>query len=82
MLKIVGWKEQEHELDNIRGANEQGTVNALHECRLLKFFKVPSMRAQIRLLEYILKMWNPKKQRFEVGAHILIVEVEDIYFLT
>ena len=27
-------------------------------------------------------MWNPKQQYFEVGAHILIVEVEDIYFLT
>ena len=26
-------------------------------------------------------MWNPEQQHFEVGAHILIVEVEDIYFL-
>ena len=35
-----------------------------------------------RLLEHILRMWNPEQQYFEVGAHILIVEVEDIYFLT
>ena len=27
-------------------------------------------------------MWNPEQQHFELGAHILIVEVEDIYFLT
>ena len=27
-------------------------------------------------------MWNPKQQHFEVGPHILTVEVEDIYFLT
>ena len=27
-------------------------------------------------------MWNPEQQYFKVGAHILIVEVEDIYFLT
>ena len=27
-------------------------------------------------------MWNPEQQHFEVGSHILIVEVEDIYFLT
>ena len=27
-------------------------------------------------------MWNLEQQYFEVGAHILIVEVEDIYFLT
>ena len=35
-----------------------------------------------RLLEHILRMWNLEQQYFEVGAHILIVEVEDIYFLT
>ena len=40
------------------------------------------MRAQIRLLEYILKTWNPEQQHFEVGAHILTMEVEYIYFLT
>ena len=27
-------------------------------------------------------MWNLEQQYFEVGAHILTVEVEDIYFLT
>ena len=27
-------------------------------------------------------MWNLEKQYFDVGAHILTVEVEDIYFLT
>ena len=35
-----------------------------------------------QLLEYILRMWNLEQQYFEVGAHILTVEVEDIYFLT
>ena len=35
-----------------------------------------------RLLENILWMWNPEQQHFEVGAHILTVEVEDIYFWT
>ena len=27
-------------------------------------------------------MWNLEQQHFEVVAHILIVEVKDIYFLT
>ena len=35
-----------------------------------------------QLLEHILWMWNLQQQHFEVGAHILKVEVEDIYFLT
>ena len=34
------------------------------------------------LLEHILRMWNPEQQYFEVGAHVLKIEVEDIYFLT
>ena len=34
-----------------------------------------------RILEHVLWMWNPEQQYFEVGAHILTVEVEDIYFL-
>ena len=33
------------------------------------------------LLEHILRMWNMEKQYFEVGAHVLTIEVEDIYFL-
>ena len=27
-------------------------------------------------------MWNLEQQYFEVGAHVLTIEVEDIYFLT
>ena len=74
-------KEREHELDGICGSNNHGIVNALRECELFKIFQVPSMRDQIRLLEYILMMWNHEKQHFEVRAHILTAEVEKIYFL-
>ena len=34
-----------------------------------------------RLLEHILHMWNLEQQYFEVGAHVLTIEVEYIYFL-
>ena len=40
------------------------------------------MKSHVRLLEYILRMWNPEQQYLEVGAHILTVEVEESYFLT
>ena len=36
----------------------------------------------MRLLEYILRMWNPEEQYFKVWDHILTVEVQYIYFLT
>ena len=35
----------------------------------------------MNLLEYIVRTWNLEQQYFEVGAHVLTLEVEDIYFL-
>ena len=40
------------------------------------------MRAQVRLLEYLVRMWDPDQQVFNVGAHTLAIDIEDIYFLT
>jgi hypothetical protein len=40
------------------------------------------MRAQLRLLEYLVHMWDVDQQVFHVGAHILSLDIEDIYFLT
>jgi hypothetical protein len=40
------------------------------------------MRAQLRLLEYLVHMWDVNEQEFHVGAHTLTIDIEDIYFLT
>jgi hypothetical protein len=40
------------------------------------------MRAQLRLLEYLVHMWDVNEQTFHVGAHTLTIHIEDIYFLT
>jgi hypothetical protein len=40
------------------------------------------MRAQVRLLEHLVQMWDPDQQVFNVGAHTLMINIEDIYFLT
>ena len=76
------WKERQHEDDDARPREDDGSITALWGCGLLKFFHVPSMKYHVRLVEYILRKWNPKQQHFEVGAHILTMEVEEIYFLT
>ena len=39
------------------------------------------MRAQLRLLEYLVHMWDVDQQVFHVGAHVLSLDIEDIYFL-
>ena len=79
---MVIWKEQKHDDDDAHDEIDVGCIATLSNCSLLKFFLTPSMVSHERLLEYILHMWNPDQQYFEVGAHVLTIEVEDIYFLT
>ena len=79
---MVIWKERMHDNEDAAAERNAGCIAALRDYGLLKFFWTPSMVSHERLLEHILWMWNLEKQYFEVGSHILTVEVEDIYFLT
>jgi hypothetical protein len=79
---VFKWHEREHEEDNAMAENHPPTIAALRDCGLLKYFHIPGMRAQVRLLEYLVRMWDLDQQGFHVGAHILSIEIEDIYFLT
>jgi hypothetical protein len=79
---VLEWREREHEEDNANAENHPPTIAALRDCGLLKYFCIPSMRAQVRLLEYLVCMWDPDQQVFNVGAHTLAIDIEDIYFLT
>ena len=78
---MVIWKERQHDNDDAFVERNTGCISALRDCGLLKFFRTPSMVSHEHLLEHILYMWNLEQQYFEVGAHVLTIEVEDIYFL-
>ena len=79
---MVTWKERQHDDDDSHAARDTGCIAALQGYGLLKFFCTSNMVSHEHLLEYILRMWNLEQQYFEVGPHIVTVEVEDIYFLT
>jgi hypothetical protein len=79
---VLEWHEWEKEEDNSIAGNHPPTIATLRNCGLLKYFRIPSMRAQIRLLEYLVHMWDPDQQVFHVGVHTLSLDIEDIYFLT
>ena len=61
---------------------DQDTMDALRNYNSLKFFMLPKMRAQPMLLERLVAMWDVDSQVFMVGDQELILEVEDIYFIT
>ena len=56
-------------------------VRALHESGLLKLFRILGMREYVCLLEHMIHIWDPNQQHFVVGTHIMMIDVEDIYFL-
>jgi hypothetical protein len=55
---MMEWQEREHEKEDAIVGNDLGTVAALRDCGLLKFFSILGMRAQLRLLEYLVHMWD------------------------
>jgi hypothetical protein len=55
---------------------------ALRECVFIKLFKVQGKRAQLILLEHLVRMWDVSEQVFHVGVHTLTLDIDDIYFLT
>ena len=79
--KIIIQKERENELDDSQAENDPMTVRALRECGILKYFRTPSMRAHVHLLNHLIWMWDSDQQHLQVGTHILNINVEDIYFL-
>ena len=79
--KMVIWKERKHDLDDAAAKRDVGCLGALRGCGILKFFQTPSMISHPCLLEYILQMWKLEKHYFEVGTHVLTIEVVEIYFL-
>jgi hypothetical protein len=80
-ITMLEWREREHEEDDSIIGNDPGTVTTLRECGLLKFFRIPGMRAQLRLLEYLVHMWDVDQHLFHVGVHTLTIDIKDIYFL-
>ena len=79
---MVIWKERKHKLDELQARNDLMTVRALRECGILKFSRLPGMRAYVHLLYDMIQMWYLDQQHFVVGTHVLTIDVEDIYFVT
>jgi hypothetical protein len=81
LVNMLEWREREHEEEVQFCRNDPSIIMALSECGLLKFLKVQGMRAQLRLLEYLVHMWEVNEQEFHVGVHTITLDIYDIYFL-
>jgi len=57
-VRMLEWRERENEDEYYFVENDSRMVNSLWQCGLLKLFKIQGMRAEMRLLEYLVHMWD------------------------
>ena len=78
----ISWREHEHSAIDNEVMQDQVSLNILRNCGLLKFFKMPNMKSNVRLLEILVNYWEPEEDCFIIDQMPIRIEVEDIYFIT
>ena len=58
------------------------TLQALRTSGLLKFFCTSPMRANVRILEFMVNFWDHDMGMFNLQGETLELTEEDIYFVT
>ena len=61
--------------------NDVGTIRALRDYGLQKYFRLSGMRQQIELLEFLVRAWDPAIEAFHIKEKLVPITVEDVYFL-
>ena len=79
---VLEWREREHEDLDQEGLHDAPTVNLLRSSGLLKFFCTSPMRANVRLLEFMINYWDHDMGMFDLQGESLEITSEDIYFIT
>jgi len=75
------WQEREYKGVDLATLVHPPSIHALKACGLYKFWAIPSMRAQVDFLQWLVDRWNIQDQCFIIDGHQLEIELEDIYFL-
>ena len=78
----ISWREREHSAIDQEVMEDRAAQNVLRNCGLFKFFKMPNMKSNVRLLEMLVNYWEPDQDCFIIDQMPLHIEVEDIYFIT
>lgn len=62
----VTWREREHTAVDDEVMKNPDALDALQGCGLLKFFKLPNMKANTRLLEILIDYWSIDDDAFMI----------------
>lgn len=61
---VIEWKEREHEGIDSLTMEDPNYLHALRNCGLLKFFLKLGLRAQPKLLQYLISLWDVGREVF------------------
>ena len=78
---VLEWREREHEDMDQEALQDAPTMNVLCSSGLLKFFCTSSMRAIVRLLEFMINYWDHDLGMFDLQGESLDITSENIYFI-
>ena len=78
---VLEWREWEHENMYQEALQSVPTIHALQMSGLLKFFCTSPMRANVRLLEFMINYWDHDLGMFDLQGETLEITSEDIYFI-
>ena len=78
----ISWRESEHSAIENEVMEDQNSLDVLRNCGFIKFFKIPNMKSNVRLLQMLVDHWEPKEDIFMIDQMPIHIEVEDIYFIT
>ena len=78
---VLEWREREHADLDQEALQDAPTVNVLRSSGLLKFFCTSPMRADVRLLEFMINYWDHDLGMFDLQGESVEIASEDIYFI-
>ena len=79
---VLEWREWEHEIMDQVALQSAPTIHALRTSGLLKFFCTSPMRANVRILEFMVNYWDHDLGMFNLQGETLEITTEDMYFTT
>ena len=62
----ISWREREHSAIDQEIMQDRASQNILWNCGLFKFFKMPNMKSNDRLLEMLINYWDPEEEYFMI----------------
>jgi hypothetical protein len=79
---VLEWREREHEEVDVAVERYEGAQISLKICGIYKFWTLKGMRAQVRLLQMLVNVWDTDTEAFNIDGKPLRIELDDIYFIT